>query len=1020
MTTPRPNGNTVGIARGIIDIQLDRLQRQRRAVIAAGRDMGRGIQRGFRGATNTVNTFNQSLDSSIARLQSIQGELLATAGAGAALTGLGLNAADNLRNLQVRYRELAGDQERGLALFEEIAEAAQGVNLPVRETQASFAGLIPAIRDAGGEVDDYINLVARLRTLNPAEGTEGAVFAIREALASGGTDLVSLAERFNLPRSQLRALIDETGDFATALDIALNQQGATNEALESFSGNLQTARTRLQDAATRGLERAFNGQLDTAINLTNSLASGINAIPDGLLQVAGTGTTALATVTALSLGFTQALQSYRALQASGALTGTTARAGAAGLIAAGGVAAAPGIATQIARFGGRVFGNERLANQTNEDTQVTLQQTGALIEEGLRRAGRALQQSLFLITNAVLEQGRNLARTFALQVVSLATFPQQFDRFVAQFDIASGRLLVTIGTLIQRLSDLIPGADFGDQADSIINAGQSQILAAQERIDAANDQIVATQATALAAVDALFDNFIVSSGEFFGVIERESDRAQQSTERNFRRVEESARRTFDTMSQEAGRLAENVREALGEIQQRLQFQTELNRLSRDGTVDGVQDRIAGLEDERAAIEALLPELEEVAGRSDEAAQALDDYRSRLEQIDTQIGQLASLTPQLAARELDALTTEFRDKISEIESERSAALSDLSDQLTEDLAGLDSQLRDSLQGARREEIEAVQAFQEEEAEILEAHQERLLQIERRGREDIIDAAGRLDAAGVFAARRAREQQAEEAEARFDDQREQNAERLEDTRENLSEERQEILANYQQRRSDLIAAFNAEQQTIRQRYQNQIAVQQQAFNQEANILRQALNNRLNTERQFLAAEQRLRSSALQAMLGDLNRFASAAASTTRGLASRSTRGIPAPISINPSVRRSTSRGISSSSVRGVPSQQPDRGAAILRAIAGFNTGGVARFNGSGEALAFVQNKERILTPQQTASFDRLVDAVAGSAGAPAGGGAIDINLTGAESLEDIVIMTARQTYAQMLRAQAGVAI
>lgn len=70
---------------------------------------------------------------------------------------------------------------------------------------------------------EYIDLTTRLAKLNPSEGIEGARFAIREAIASGGADLVPLVERFNIPRKELHKLIEDTGNFEVALDEILDR-----------------------------------------------------------------------------------------------------------------------------------------------------------------------------------------------------------------------------------------------------------------------------------------------------------------------------------------------------------------------------------------------------------------------------------------------------------------------------------------------------------------------------------------------------------------------------------------------------------------------------------------------------------------------------------------------------------------------------------------------------------------------------------------------------------------------------
>lgn len=986
----------MGIARGSIEIDTSKLQRDRQIVQRVTRDMGRDVERSFGRSTSVVNTFNQRIDSSVARLQTVRGELTAIATVGAGTTFFGLRAADNLQNLQIRFRELAGDQERGLALMEQIGEAAADLNLPVRETQDAFAGLVPAIRDAGGEIDVYINRIARLSTLNRQEGISGAVFAVREALASGGTDLVSLAERFNLPRRRLRELIEETGDFAEALDIILNEQGATNQALEDFSDNLQTATTRLRDAATRGLERAFSSQLDGAVDLTNQLADGIDRLPDGVLQFGANATIAATGVAGLTLALTQALETYQNLEKAGVFAPGGVGRGAAALGIAGfGLANAPRIATAASQQIGRATGNDRLANQTIEQTNSLIRQAVASLAILIAEGGRQLTQAI----------SRGL-------ITPILTIPQQINTFRGHMEVATGELIVMIGNVTQRLGQLLPGSGLNDRGQSLIDNGQAQIEAGRARLDTAqaNGEFIAQ--TIFDEINGRFDTLIDNAIAFGAEAADAVDGIADTVDQEFGDTADVIRDRTQQTEEDLEALAQALRENLDNISDAIQFRTQLNQLEREGSSEQIESRISSLQDEAEAIRAFLPELEALAPANEEAAESLRSYRLRLDEITGQINDLGNLAPNVGQRELQALSDDFFADVQQLEQDRQQALTDLASNVRDDLAELDQDLASEFTEARQEEIEAVQEYQKERAEVVEDFQKRLLQIERTGREEIAGAAGRLDAAGVKAAIRAREKATEEAQERFSEENERNNERLQETRQQLAQERQEILNNYAQRRADIIAQGNQERALIQRRFQDALNARQQEYNaarQGVNARVQALQAELNAQQQGYQAMVRAAQNfgrSLANAASRLSRLARPQLPSGPRVGALNTRGTPVLPALPTNRVPVSNSGVSSSS--------GNRGVSL----ASFNTGGVASGIRNDEGLAYIGAKERVLTPQQTSAFDKLVNMLGGlmTGGSSAPNvNQISIDLTGVDSLEGAIEATVRQTLGKVYRQQ-----
>jgi hypothetical protein len=962
---------SLGIARGFIEIGLARLQSQRQVAISTAKQIGTAYENAFKGAAKAVQGFSKQMDSTRARLKEIRGELTALSVSGAALTGFGLKAADNLRTLQIRFRELAGDEQKAAALMQEIADAAKAVGLPVRQTQSDFAGLVPAIRDAGEEVGTYLNLVSRLNLLNPREGTSGAIFAIREALTSGGTDLVSLAERFNIPRKALRELIAETGSFSKALDILLDKQGATTEAAQAQAQSLAGASARLRDASTQVLERAFTPALQGAANILDSIAAGLEAAPDALVEIGGAATIAVTGVAGLLLVLSQVLNTIQNIKKAGALEGLRNIAQNRGVQRAAVGAGALAVGTAIGIGGvqafGRATGNERLANFNLEE------------------AGRILKQGLFLIVSGLIEGARFIGQGFGKVLTAVESIPEAFNQFRGRLEIAFGNLLTTLGNFIANIPG---GGDIGagvrGSGESLVASGEAR-FAPRERL-ASRGAFASESVTREQQMDETFDNFQLAAARAFGLVEAEFEDTANTIDIEAQRILEAQAEQQRRAAEAADAERKAAEEFLSGLQERIAFEQQYTELLREGTPEQVSDRIDALEREREAIEKVLPELEALAATNEDAAKTAAEYNQRLGVINEQTDRLGVALSVAISRAVDTLDTEFAEKISEIEAERSQALAEVEKDFLRAMGELDSDVSKKRNELRGDEIEALEDFQKREQEIIQEHRDKVLEIERKSRNDILDAAARLDAAGVFAAQQSRQEQLAEEDKNLQEQRAKNDERLGEQREKLSEEAQQLVAYYNERRGEIDAANQAELNQIRSKFDGEIQTAQSAYQAE----RQQLFNHLTQQNELARNAQNLarqiQQQGLQGMLGDVRNFVSGLLSSSRQL--------------------QQSSGSSSANAPSV------RASGLGFSPVAFQSGGVPSFPGSGEALAFVGNKERILTPQQTASFDKLVGALtsATTGNAPSLDN-VQIDVSGVDSFEMLVARVTRQVLGQI---------
>lgn len=217
-----------------------------------------GVRQAEAQVTSSMNTMRRSTESVGQSLQRLGGQFFVFSVAAGVLTGAGLRTANTMQAMQIRFAALEGSSEAAEARIAGLTEEARRFNLPLTEVLAGIARLQPLLKQTGNETNRFVGLVARLATINPVQGAEGAAIAIGEALSGTGNDFYSLQERFNIPRNLIRQAIAETDNFADALDSVLNQLGATNEtAVEfgnTFQGAFRAARDELYRLIAEGLE----------------------------------------------------------------------------------------------------------------------------------------------------------------------------------------------------------------------------------------------------------------------------------------------------------------------------------------------------------------------------------------------------------------------------------------------------------------------------------------------------------------------------------------------------------------------------------------------------------------------------------------------------------------------------------------------------------------------------------------------------------------------------------------------
>lgn len=821
--------------------QARQLEAQRRAEEKAARDAQ--LQNRIRTATSTGLG---------ATLQDAGRRMLPASFIAGGLAYMGVGAANEMAQVQLTFEGIAGSQERAQRLMQALTEEARKFSLPINESLRAISLLTPTLGNSEEILTRYVGLAARLRTLRPEQGLEGAAFAINEALVawkSGGSDFISLAERFNVPKKQLREALEETGDFAEALDIVLTRMGRTEEIARRFGQTAAGAFVRLEDNFRRILARGAEQVLPFIADLIGRLADLFQSLEENVNpQLAGFAAvfTLIAAVTPPALiAIGSLINAYKTLGVvwSSLIAKAPALSGAlkAGTYAAVGVAATvtgAEIGRNIVQTIGDIPGNQvdpRLRRDSGEDFYTVIKER--------------LGQVIVILANEFVNFAGTVSRIAQVIQNAVDLVRAGFELFVTGLRDGVLQIQIVVGELVQKLGELLGDENlrrqgqrtvtdaavqragymeyegFGDEG-TYVPGTQGQIEALQERLRQGIAITPEQEARIQQGVESLRESVV---GPLIRMVENISPTAAaaQTASSDFASAFDRIRSTLDGFKAGLERFAEA---SMGYLEDRMGREQEYAQLTRDGTVEQIADRIQKLQDERAAIQSVLPQMEFLARFSDKARERLTELQQRLGVIGEDIGRTVDLLPLAMQRVQDELAKQTAD----IEARRAA-----------DLAALEAEA-----AKRRNEIASDAAEQRNEIE--EQSEKERAQIMRRYNAIFANAIGERDALAYYLAQQSRKQELRDLEERGDEQIDQINERMQEQTETIDKR--------------LIDQRN----TINRRYDEQLQVAQNAAREAINLAQQAANAELQTKAAAYNAQQQGLQNALVTQFSTLSQF------------------------------------------------------------------------------------------------------------------------------------------------------
>ncbi|BDG48771.1 transglycosylase SLT domain-containing protein [Parageobacillus sp. KH3-4] len=248
---------------GHIANSVDRLASTSRSVTIKGVDM----------ASRTIGAVRNSLTS----LPGMVTIGLSVAGV-KSLTEATIGAAAKMEMAQVQVTSLFGENQKAAKKFFDFLNKA-GANSMFSQEDFFGSGraYVPLTKNLD-ELKYAVKITERLAASNPLEGMEGASFAIREALSG---DMISLAERFNLPKTMLESIkaAPTLQKKLEKLDQLLNKMGYSQEYLNRMNETgyvrwqklIDSTKLKFTEFGKRGLE-ASKPLIDDLTKIVNGEA----------------------------------------------------------------------------------------------------------------------------------------------------------------------------------------------------------------------------------------------------------------------------------------------------------------------------------------------------------------------------------------------------------------------------------------------------------------------------------------------------------------------------------------------------------------------------------------------------------------------------------------------------------------------------------------------------------------------------------------------------------------------------
>lgn len=212
-----------------------------------------------------------------------------------------INAANQLEKVESTVRALSGSQQKYNEVLNLARQGQRNFGGSLADTLEGLGSLVNLSNRSNVSLEHLNNVSRRLALVDPLQGLKGASIALKEFLTgSDQTAILSLVRRFELPRSAIRDLTDETltaQQKLEGLDKVLADQGITMDVLtartlttavtyDRMGSSLDNARVAIGAWLAQGLQPAAAG-LDVLANKAFENITQLNSLSDRFAALTG-------------------------------------------------------------------------------------------------------------------------------------------------------------------------------------------------------------------------------------------------------------------------------------------------------------------------------------------------------------------------------------------------------------------------------------------------------------------------------------------------------------------------------------------------------------------------------------------------------------------------------------------------------------------------------------------------------------------------------------------------------------
>lgn len=211
---------------------VNAMERMRRVAMMTGTGFATFGRNGF----NAIKSVGGAVGGLINSLTSVK-SLILSAGAAFGAWKLGdavIGGAFRQEMAQTQMNALAGSEALGNDLYKMMRKEANNSIFSTTDYTQATRSYLGFSKDES-ELKEMLDVTKKLALWDPVQGFDGASFALKEAMSG---DLISLAERFEMPKSMLRDNgFSSEGSYLEnmrAVAKTLNAQNMTDKAVQDF------------------------------------------------------------------------------------------------------------------------------------------------------------------------------------------------------------------------------------------------------------------------------------------------------------------------------------------------------------------------------------------------------------------------------------------------------------------------------------------------------------------------------------------------------------------------------------------------------------------------------------------------------------------------------------------------------------------------------------------------------------------------------------------------------------------